>query len=104
MNTVYRAVLDYSGEILERDSGELDFKHLYRIALRHVRDDIYLGRANCLVIRFQFVRYSEDERINRFGYPQHDIVECETLAYVAVSKTGLTVVYGGNIYEIEKGV
>lgn len=103
MNTVYRAVLDYSGEILERDAGEFDFKYLYHIALRHVRDDLYLGRANCLVIRFQFVRYSEEARINRFGYPQYDIEELETLAYVAVSKTGLTIVYGGEIYEIEKG-
>lgn len=103
MNTVYRAVLDYSGEILERDAGELDFKRLFRIMLRHVRDDIYMGRANCLVVRMQYVRYSEEFRINRFGYPQQDIEECDTLCYVAVSKTGYTVVYGGNIYEIEKG-
>lgn len=104
MNTAYRAVLDYSGEILEVSTGVLDFKYLYRIALRHIRHDIYMGRANCLVIRFEFVRYSEDEHINRFGYLQHDIVERETIAYAAVSKTGVTIVYGGNIYEIEKRV
>lgn len=87
---VYRALLDYSGEILECSS----FKAVYRFALSHAKDELrYNPDIDSLSIRFEYGEYSDYEYLNSCGYMQRDIVNRKHLFVVTVNAS----------YEVERG-
>ena len=99
---VYQALFNESGEILETDT----FKQLFRFALRHSRGDLHYscsGDPSVILSRLCVTEYSDEEYINDYGYPQHELLNRQQLGYLAVSRTGYTVEYGRGIYEVTKG-
>ena len=99
---VYQALFNESGEILETNT----FKQLFRYALRHSRGELHYSRlTDPLVIlsRLCVTEYSDEEYINDYGYPQHELLNRQQLGYLAVSRSGYTVEYDNGIYEIERG-
>ena len=89
IHSVYRALIPDTGEILEC----ITFKDVYRFALRHGKDYLKYDSCNaiCTVIDLEKAWYSDYEYINKYGYPQRDIVDREHIAYLAITETGYTV-------------
>ena len=99
METAYRAIIKEMGEILECDN----FKDVYRFGLRHGKDyirDHFWSDCFSIVIEFDKVVYSDYEYINKYGYPQHDIIQQDVVAYLAISRTGYTIDYADRDYDV----
>lgn len=86
MKKVYQALVKDTGDILESDT----FKGLYRYALSHGRNYCFCY-DRILVMELVASYYSDVVYINQYGYHQCDLLARETIAYMAVSLTGLTV-------------
>lgn len=99
MEKSYRAIIEGTGEILECET----FKNVYRFAMRHAKDylDAY-GVIPVVLIDFEEVWYSDYTFINKFGYPQHDIVQRDHIAYVAISDNGYTIDYDGMVLDVDR--
>ena len=99
MATVYRALIRETGEILEHD----DFKSVYRFALRLAKDELrYPGRGPVILVEFETATYSSYYRLNKYGYPQQDLLSREHIAYLAVSESGYTIDYQDSTLDVDR--
>lgn len=96
--TTYQALLS-DGCILETDT----FASMYRFALHAAKGEVHFGAETPYLVRLCIAEYSEYEIMNQYGYKQRDLLDRQTIGFLAVDKTGYTVEYGHGIYEIEKG-
>lgn len=96
---VYQALFN-DGEILECDS----FKAMYYHAMLHCRIDLHWDDSCPVICRLCLVEYTDEVRLNEYGYFQHDLINRQELAMLAVSRTGFTIEYGHGVYEYNKEV
>ena len=102
MDRCYRAIIRDTGEILECDS----FKSIYRHGLMHGKDYLRFEAGEdqlSTVIELERVTYCDYEYINRYGYPQRDIVDREHIAYIAISEVGYTIDYRNGSFDVDRG-
>lgn len=95
---VMRAVIPFSGEILEI-TGDLSMKRLYRFALRHAKDELrnddVMG-VHDIEVLFSVGAYSAYEYLNTCGYMQRDFIKRGDISCIRVS-------VGENGYKVERG-
>ena len=99
MEKSYRALIREIGEILECET----FKAVYYFAMRDAKD--YLDSYDdvpVVLIEFDVVWYSDYTFINKYGYPQHDVVQRDHIAYVAISDNGYTIDYDGIVMDVDR--
>ena len=96
---MYRAIIRDVGVILESDS----FSIIYRAAMREARG--YLHDADCTataLVEFEMADYSDYEYMNEYGYMQRDMLHDNHIGFLAVSRTGYTLDYKGQIYDYDR--
>lgn len=95
---VYQALFT-DGDIVETDS----FKNLFVHAMHHCRINLHWDSSlDVEVCRFCIAEYSDDEYLNRYGYYQHELLNRQELAIMAVSRNGFTIEYNSGVYEFTR--